>query len=171
MQEYGALHPPGLAELGADPSDFLVVCVKDALQALRAGHEALRCSALGYVVLEVRGAPKALDLTASQRLARTAAKSGVGLIMVRTDADPQPSAALSRWGVRALPSSRLEANAPGWPAFDITLLRHREGIAPGRWNVEWNRDELVFRTPALPGAVVPLPAHRPAAATGWRQAG
>jgi protein ImuA len=171
-QEYGSLHPPGFAEFGADPSSLLLVCVQDALQALRAGHEALRCAALGVVILELRGTSKALDLTASQRLARAAATTGVGLVMIRTDAAPQPSAAMSRWGVRAMPSTRLEANAPGQPAFEITLLRHRAGVPQGRWQVEWNRDDLVFREPGKSAAAVSRPSHRPAAATSqWRRAG
>src|SRR3546814_8123632 len=78
-------------------------------------------------------------------------------------AEPMPSAADTRWQVRAAPSQALEANAPGHAALEIELLRRRAGPAGMRWRVEWNRDECIFREPALSGAVVSLPFGRPAA--------
>src|SRR3546814_3035361 len=62
-----------------------------------------------------------------------------------------------------LPSQALEANAPGHAALEIELLRRRAGPPGMRWRVEWNRDECIFREPALSGAVVSLPFGRPAA--------
>lgn len=162
-QEQGELHAAGLAEFGADPSAFLLVRARDAVQALRAADEALRCTALGAVVLEIWGEARALDLTASRRLARGAARAGCCVLLVRSGAAPAPSAAMSRWRVRASPSRLLAAEAPGRPAFDIGLLRHRAGYPPRRWRVEWDRDELVFRPPALSRTVAALPADRPAA--------
>lgn len=169
-REHGGLHPHGLIGFGAAPS-VLIVEARDAVQALRAAHEAARCRALGAVVLELWGTNGAPGLTASRRLSLAAAASGVGLIMLRLDARPQPSAAFSRWSVAAAPSVTLEAGAPGHPSFDLALLRHRSGPGSGRWRVEWNRDELAFREPALSRAVVSLPSHRPAPATAWRDAG
>lgn len=163
-REHGALYPPGLAAFGADPERLVLVAVRDATGALRAAHEALRCAALAAVVLELWGPARALDLTASRRLAAAAAKSGVGCVLVRSGAAPEPSAGLSRWGIAAGPSIRLGANAPGRPAFEIELQRHRAGFPPGRFSLEWDHDELVFRQPALPRPVVSLPLHRPAAA-------
>ena len=173
-RELGELHPAGLAEFGADPAALLVVRLRDALSVLRAGNEALRCPALGAVAIEMWGEPKALDLTATRRLARAAARSGVGVFLIRAAAEPQPSAGLSRWGVRSAPSRPLAAEAPGAPVFVIDLLRHRAGFQPRRFRVEWDRDELVFREPALSRAVAASPADRPAApapAEEWRRAG
>jgi protein ImuA len=107
-----------------------------------------------------------LDLTASRRLALAAEKSGVTLLLLRIDAQASPSAADTRWQVAAAPSQALEANAPGPVALDIELLRRRAGPAGMRWRVEWNRDACAFREPALSGAVVSLPSHRPAADSG-----
>ena len=45
---------------------------------LRAGEEAARCPPLGAVIIEPWGAPKALDLVASRRLALAAALSSLG---------------------------------------------------------------------------------------------
>ena len=45
------------------------------------------------------------------------------------------------------------ANAPGHPAFDVTLLRHRGGIAGIEARLEWNRDRQSFDQTPLPGGV------------------
>ena len=194
-REHGELHAPGLMEFGLSPDAVVLLRMGDALQSLRAGHEALRCPALGAVVVELWGSPRALDLTASQRLGRAATKAGVTAFLIRTGlgAVPQPSAALTRWSIRAASSSLLAADAPGAPVFDISLLLHREGYPPQTFRVEWNRDDRAFREPALsrvmvassgdrpfaspvrenrpPGwNVVPIPGDR-AERTRWRKAG
>src|SRR3546814_206749 len=123
----------------------------------------LRCGGAGALIVEVWGSAPALNLTASRRLALAAEKSGVTALLVRADATPCPSAAQSRWEVQSLASAPLEANAPGGPAMEIELLRHRAGLAGRSWRVEWDRDRLCFSEPALPRAVVPFPIGRPAA--------
>lgn len=162
--ELGAAHPPGLAGMGADPADFLMIRLSQPVAVLRAGVEALRCAALGAVVLELWRAPRALDLAATRRLALAAGRSGVTGLLLRIGADPAPSAALTRWSVRAAASTPLAAGAPGHPAFEASLLRHRAGIAGRTWHLEWNRDVCEFREPApLSRGVVSVPDHRPAA--------
>jgi protein ImuA len=143
--EAGRLHPPGLAELGLNPSQILLVRVRDGEGALRAGAEAARCAALGATLIEPWGAPRQFDLTASRRLALAAETSGVLTLLLRVAAEPQPSAASTRWQVRALPSRAREAEAPGDPAFGLRLLRHRGGLGEREWRVEWNRDERCFQ--------------------------
>jgi protein ImuA len=138
-RELGELYPPGLAEFGADPSAILTVRVHDALAALRAGNEALRCAALGAVAIEIWGAPKALDLTATRRLARAAERAGVTALLLHVAAEPMPSAALSRWSVRTSASRALAAGAPGAGVFEADLLRHRAGFPPRSFRVEWDR--------------------------------
>ncbi|WP_020181465.1 hypothetical protein [Methylopila sp. M107] len=161
--EAGALHGEGVAAFGGDPDRLILVRPRDATGVLRAANEAARCAGLGAVLAEVWGTPKTLDLKASRRLSLAAASSGVTLVMIRGGAEPEASAAMSRWSVAAAASTPLEANAPGPPAFEAALLRHRAGVAPKSWRVEWDRDRLVFAAP-LPRAVVPVPADRPARA-------
>lgn len=152
--EAGGLYGPGLAELGLDPSRLILVQTRDALGVMRAGAEAARCPALGAVVMEPWGEPKALDLTASRRLALAADQSGVTLLMIRAAAAPRPSAAATRWSVRPRLSRPLEADAPGLPAFTLTLLRHRAGLSQQTFDVEWDRDRCAFADlAALSGAV------------------
>ncbi|MDM8010693.1 MAG: hypothetical protein QUV08_06990 [Parasphingorhabdus sp.] len=145
----GRLYPPGLAELGIDPSAILHVDAPDSIAALRAAADGVRSSAMSAVIVELAGKkPKGLDLTATRRLSLSAQKAGVLGLLLRcgSDADnPLPTAAFSRWQVAAAPSLALEANAPGHPAFDITLLRHRSGLYGLSARLEWNRDEQAFR--------------------------
>src|SRR5476651_528962 len=59
--EHGALSPCGFAELGIDPSKLLLLRAADAADALRAGVDALSCTGLGAVIMEITGNPKILD--------------------------------------------------------------------------------------------------------------
>ncbi len=140
----GRLHATGLANLGFDPDDLVLVDAPDTLAVLRAGADIVKCGQVGAVVIEPWGKAPALDLTASRRLSMAAAVSGVFTLVVRSGAAPMPSAAHSRWQVAAAPSTALAANAPGHPAFDIALLRHRGGAAGFETRVEWNRDTRSF---------------------------
>jgi protein ImuA len=160
----GSFHAPGLAELGGNPDVLVLGLAPDAKALLRGAADAARCSGLGALIVECWGKCPALDLTASRRLALAAEQSGVTLLMLRLEAKPVPSAADTRWAVSAAPSQALEANAPGPPQLEIELLRRRAGPSGMRWCLEWDRDQLAFREPALPGAVVPLPSRRPATA-------
>lgn len=150
----GRLHGPGLGEIGVDPARVLLVALPDALAVLRAATEVARCPEVSVAVIELWRRPRALDLTASRRLAVAAEASGVTALMLRADAEPMPSAADTRWAVRSAASAPLEANAPGHPAIEIELLRQRGRPAGQHWRVEWNRDQAQFRAP-IPGPVVP----------------
>jgi protein ImuA len=171
--ETGNLHAPGLAGLGLDPKRVILVRAQNSEGLLRAGEQGVRCSALGAVLIEPWGEPKALDFTASRRLALASSKSGVPAFMLRICASPAQSAAATRWKVRSLPSRELAGNAPGFPAFELNLLRHRGGLQGHSWNVEWNRDQRCFkqrqssRAAPLSRSVVSLSNHR-SAATGAR---
>jgi len=154
----GRLHAPGLIEIGLDPRHILLGVMPDALGLLRAAAEVVRCPEVGVAVIELWRMPRVLDLTASRRLAVACEASGVTALMLRMEAEPAPSAAQTRWQVGSAVSVPLEANAPGYPALEISLLRQRGRPAGACWQVEWDRDRLCFREPALSGAVVPLPS-------------
>lgn len=166
--ETGALSASGLSELGLDLRHFILVRARDAEGVLRAGEQAARCAALGAVVMQTWGEPKMIDFTASRRLSLAATKSNVPIFMLRAAASPSQSAAASRWMVRSAPSHALEANAPGFPAFDLTLLRHRGGMAGLHWCVEWSRDGKYFQeckrgdVASLSRPMVPVSGYRSA---------
>jgi protein ImuA len=167
----------GLAELGIDPARLLIIAAPDAKALLRAGHEAARCPGLAALVLESWGALPAYDLTASRRLVLAAEASGVPVVMLRLEAQPRPSAAHSRWSIRAGPSvappSPLAIAPPGPAMLALDLLRRRGGPAQPPCNLAWDEDDGAFRpapppapartgrtAPPLSGAVVSLGTQR-----------
>jgi len=167
VQRKAGLHGPGLVDLGIDPARLILGVLPDPKAVLRAAVDALRCSALGVVVLELGGNPPVLDLTATRRLGLAAESSGVTPLLLRLrGAKPMPSAAQTRWQVASAPSAALEADAPGHPALTLGLLRQRGGQSGLDWTVEWNRDAACFRPAALPGAQLPLSGGGPVPAVG-----
>ncbi|WP_310496132.1 hypothetical protein [Sandarakinorhabdus sp.] len=136
----GRLYGAGLAELGGDPSRLVLVIADGSVSMLRAAHEALSCPALACVIIESHGAAAALDLTASRRLHLTADRAGVLALLVRREAEPAASAALSRWQALPAPSVPLPVMAPGPPRLVLTLLRQRGGPSGISAFMEWNRD-------------------------------
>jgi protein ImuA len=167
------LHGEGLLALGIDPARLLIVETSDEQDMLRAGLDAARSSKLAGVVLESWGKLSTYDLTASRRLVLAGERSGVGVAVLRGDAPPRPSAARTRWGLRALPSNPLPAKASGMPAIEAELQRQRGGSAGLRWRLEWDKAHGIFREASIipqsapqfnnappSGAVVPFPALR-----------
>ena len=177
--EAGAIHAPGLLELGLDPERLILIQARDAIGVLRAGVEALHCAALGAVMIEIWGSTRILDLTAGRKLLLAARQSGVTLFLIRVAARSEASSAETRWSVEAAASEALEANAPGQPAFSITLLRHRAGISSRKWTVEWNRDRCFFadaealsrREPAIPSSRPLVSEQEPGHGQRYRRTG
>jgi protein ImuA len=162
----GAVQAAGFADFGGAPGACLFVLTDGTKALLRAAVDSLQCGGLGAVVVEGWGRMPELDLTASRRLLLAAKQSGVPLLLLRVDAVPVTSAAETRWEVSAAPSQALAANAPGYPCFDVKLLRCRSRPAGQSWRLEWDRDRNLFRDAAFPGAMVPVPVRKPIAETG-----
>lgn len=164
----GRLHAAGMAQLGCDPARLILGVLPDAAAVLRAAADAIRCPALGAVVIELWGDPRPLDLTATRRLALAAEGSGVTALLLRVAGHEAPSAAQTRIAIAPAPSIALAANAPGHPAWRIELLRQRGRPDGGVWRVEWDRANGALRDQrddeAISGAVVPLSGDRPAGA-------
>ena len=129
MLEAGRIYPPGLGI-----AELIHVDARDARAALWAMEEGLRCSALGAVIGEIWGDPKALDFTATRRLAVAAERNGVAAYLVRLGGHANLSGARMRWRVASAPSllHPLDPKAPGGATWDAELFRAR-GVAPGRW--------------------------------------
>jgi protein ImuA len=134
--ESGRIYPPGLPSCSKNDGDILHVEARDARSALWAMEEGLRCSSLGAVIGELWGDPRALDFTATRRLAVAAERSGVPCWLVRLAGSANLSGARMRWRIASAPSlvHRFDAKAPGAPAWDAELFRAR-GAAPGRWSL------------------------------------
>jgi protein ImuA len=136
--ESGRIHPAGL------PSQHLIhVETPDARDALWAMEEGIRCSALSAVIGEIWGDPKALDFTATRRLAVASERSGVAAFLIRLGGHPNLSGARMRWRIASAPSlaNDLDPRAPGTPAWDAELFRARE-MPPGRWSLAHEADRF-----------------------------
>ena len=165
--ESGDIYAPGLAAFGLDPSRLILLGAKQRRDVLWAMREGLSCPRLLAVVGEVEEA--AVGLTASRRLQLAAEKSGVGCFLLRTvpseggqpDITPgnagEPSAALSRWRLRAAPSGPVPGLAaaataerwfgPGRLRWHAELRRCR-AAASRQWLVEWHHETGNFTVAA-----------------------
>jgi protein ImuA len=99
-------------------------------------EEGVRCSCLSAVIGELWGDPRALDFTATRRLAVAAERSGTPCWLVRLGGTANLSGARMRWRLASAPSlvNSLDPRAPGAPTWDAELFRAR-GSAPGRWSL------------------------------------
>lgn len=165
--EHGEISALGLLEFGLDPARFILLRTPDAISTLRAAADALATAALGALIIEIPGSVKALDLSASRRLVLAAAETGVTAFLLRCSAEPAPSAAETRWLIRAAGSKSNDENW-GRPLFEATLVRNRHGPT-GQWLMEWNSDDQLFRA-ADPGVVVSASCDRPSQAMHARSA-
>jgi protein ImuA len=136
--ESGRVHPPGLPA-----SDLIHVEARDAKDALWAMEEGLRCSCLSAVIGELWGDPRALDFTATRRLAVASERSGVAAFLIRLGGHANLSGARMRWRIASAPSllNELDPRAPGMPAWDAELFRAR-GAPPGRWSIAHEADRF-----------------------------
>jgi len=154
--EGGRIYPPGLGLL-----NIIHIEANDARTALWAMEEGLRCSALGGVIGELWGDPRALDFTATRRLAVAAERSGVPAWLVRLGGHANLSGARMRWRVASLPSEphAFDHRAPGSPAWNAELFRAR-GHAPGRWAVALDPPEQASGGSANPVDLAPPAGDR-----------
>ena len=141
--ERADLFAPGLAAAGLHPDRVIYAEAGKPALVLQTMEEGLRHPGLAGVVGELSGR---LGLTASRRLQLAAEGSGVVAFTLRRSRrhdDPalaEPSAAITRWRVAALPSPPALPHAPETPGLGrqrwrLDLLRCRAG-EPGSWIVE-----------------------------------
>lgn len=175
LSEAGPPYAPGLLHrFGLSPGTVLVAAPRRIEDALWVSEEAAGVDGLAAIVLEVRGAARKLDLTATRRLHRRAQMAARPFFLLRQAGFPEPTAAPVRLivspapaGERALHSGFL-AGSIGPPAFTVEIGRSRTAIH-ARTVLEWNRDERAFherpndragRTQDT-GAVAALSGERP----------
>ena len=165
--EEGEPYGVGLAELGLDPAHVLMVHAANVTDVLRATAEGLATVSLGAVVVEPWGEPKLFDLVTSRRLTLAAARNNMTAILLRPGAEPWPSAAETRWLIRAARSrgGQEDWGQENWgtPVFDASLVRNRHGTT-GQWVMEWNCDDRVYRPAAHPRVMAAAPADGSATA-------
>jgi protein ImuA len=167
----GELSAMGFLDLGLDPHRLILVRAATAIGALRAAADSVCCKALGSVFLELWGKTKVLDLVASRRLTLSAARSGVPVIALNFSTAPRVSTAETRWVIEPESSA---GEGWGYPIVSAALLRNRHGRT-GRFSMEWNCDERIFRESQNSRAMVSVAsggAGSKSRAQAWlRQAG
>jgi protein ImuA len=124
------LFAPGLAQAGLLPDRVIYLDAGDETSVLACFEEGLRHGGLGAVVAEVAR----LSMTASRRLQLAAEASGAIGIAIRrwrrqTEVADfgQPTAAVTRWRVSALPSTQLPVPGVGRARWRLELMRCRAG--------------------------------------------
>lgn len=152
--EAGRLHAPGLFAFGLDPQQVITLTARSMQETLWALEEGLSCKGLGAVVGDIRGYSKALDLTATRRLALRAAEARVPVFFLKTSAPEEASAARSRWKVTPAPSRPLADYQYGLgnAAWRLELTKNRDGPI-GTWTLEWNPHDQFFSLVTLPGTI------------------
>lgn len=169
-REAGRLHAPGLYAFGLDPRRVITLAARSMSETLWALEEGLSCQGLGAVIGDIRGQSRALDLTATRRLALRAAKAQTPVLFLKTSIPEDASAARSRWRVAPAPSTPLAdyCNGLGHPAWRLELTKNRDGPT-GAWTLEWNPHDQCFSLVATQsgitadsGPLAAAPADRPA---------
>jgi protein ImuA len=156
------LFAPALAQAGLDPDRVIYVEAGNETAVLACFEEGLRHGGLGGVVAEVAG----MSMTASRRLQLAAESSGTIGIAIRRwrrmaeAADfGQPTAAVTRWRVTAVPSAPLPVPGVGRHRWFVELIRCRAGESA---------DFLLEACDATGRLALPADlADRPAATQAW----
>ena len=141
----GLPFPDGLSEYGIDPKRMIFVRPITLQDALWSADQAARCSDLSAVIFQIKGNPKAFDMTATRRLMLRARESGVLVCVLRQSGQEEASAAATRWHVEIMPS-RPDADfehGPGQARHVHTLERNRHGRT-GQWTLTWNPENRAF---------------------------
>ncbi|WP_246730174.1 ImuA family protein [Nitratireductor mangrovi] len=168
FREAGLPYLPGLRRpFGFAPDGLMVCAPNDPRDALWIAEEATRQQAFAAIILEMRGHPARLDLTATRRLHRRAQAASRPVFLIREAAGAAPTAAPVRLAVSPAPAALRStlagplAGSIGHAAFAVTVTKSRTAHA-GRFILEWSPDDIRFREirPEDTGALVPTSGHR-----------
>ena len=150
-QEIGLPYGLGLKSFGLDTEAIVLIRTDTIVELLWAVEEAIACRAVGAVVADIAYPHKALDFTASRRLALRSAASAGSIFLVRYARDREASAAKYRWRVAPSLSAAppFDDRAPGPPRWRVTLekgsldVRRRTAADGEEYLVDWTEHGLV----------------------------
>ncbi|MGD2133962.1 MAG: hypothetical protein PVI23_14300 [Maricaulaceae bacterium] len=167
-QDFGTLSPAALAAWGLNPTQVIHVAAPKVADALWAMEAALKAG-VPHVVGEV-GAGEAYDLAASRRLQMAAEATGASVWALRSWHAPNPTAALTRWRIAALPGSQATHKgavglpglaAPRWRAVLERAHARLGHVRPQTFDLEWDHEAHRLR---LAAEMADRPARRAAVA-------
>ena len=149
IREMGRVFLHGLPH--ACGRDVVHVAAKDGREVLWAMAEGLKCAGLHGVIGEIHGDPRALDFTATRRLAVAAERYGVPAFLMRVNGHADLSGARRRWRVESRPSlpHPHDGHAPGAPTWSLDMFRARD-LQPHVWDVSYDRE--AHRVDLVPAA-------------------
>lgn len=150
IAEVGRPYAPGLAaRFGVDPEALILAEAAKAADVLWIAEEAANAGVFSGVLVELRGAPGVLDLTATRRLHRRALLAGHPMFLLRNAGREQPTAAPLRLVAQpasAAPRHVLSgplAGSIGPPVFSIAIAKSRAAPTDAIFTLEWTKN--VFR--------------------------
>jgi protein ImuA len=158
--ETGAPYSRGLAALGLDPDQIVIVTPRRAQDVPWVLEEALKAACLSLVLGEVA----AVGVSAARRLSLAAAESHTPCLLVSCAGRTPAIATATRWRVAPRPGAAdaFDALAPGARGFRVALERCRARPLvsdASDFAVEWCDDARCFRM----AAAVPDRASAPGA--------
>ena len=151
FHEAGLPYASGLEQaFGLSPDRLLFAAPPKLADALWIAEEATRLDALAAIIVELRGNPDKLDLTATRRLHHRAAAANRPVFLLRQAAFSEPTAAPLRLVVSPAPATRRETlggpleGTIGNPVFSVSPEKNRTA-RQGQFLLEWNRHDLAFQ--------------------------
>lgn len=165
FNEAGRPYAPGIAHrFGLAPEHLVIATAARLIDVLWIAEEATNAGVFSSVLVELRGSPSALDLTATRRLHRRSLIADHPLFLIRQAGHAQPTAAPLRLSVAAAPASKrrtlsgLLTGSIGPPAFHIAVDKSRTSLAASL-TLEWTHDAFQERSDAPhSGAMVSAPS-------------
>ena len=174
-QELGLPYGLGFRAFGLDATAFVLIRTDTIVELLWGLEEAIACRAVGAIIADIAYPHKALDFTASRRLALRSAASGAALFLVRYARDREATAARYRWRVDPQVSAPLpfDDRAPGPPRWLLTLekgslIGRKAGAQGEQYLVDLTQNglvqaDIVDRDRSRTAGVAPLSRPAPAA--------
>jgi protein ImuA len=133
------IFPPALKAFGIDPARIIFLHLKKEKEKLWAMEEVLKCDSITSVVGEINE----LSFTESRRLQLSVEKSRVTGFIIRHQPKNLLTACTARWKIESLPGDQTDFPGLGFPAWNVSLLKIRNG-KPGTWQMEWKNKKFHF---------------------------
>lgn len=149
------IFPPALKLFGLHPHRFIFIHLSNPKDLFWTVEEALKCSAIACVVGELKN----LSFTESRRLQLAVEGSGItGIIHRYQPLQENTLACLTRWKIQPLSSETAELPGVGFPKWQVTLSKVRNG-RPQQWEIEWANNQ--FHEVNKPhSAVIPIGSRK-----------
>ena len=102
-------------------------------------EEVIKCPYISSVIGEINE----FTFTESRRLQLAVEQSRVTGFIIRLNPKNLSTASVARWKIQPLPNQQTGLPGLGFPGWDISLLKIRNG-KPGRWQMVWKNQKFYF---------------------------